>query len=70
VQLVDKGVSFGIGVPIVLNRAVSTVNLSANYGVQGGNGGPNVVKENYYGFNLGINIAPSYDRWFRKYKLD
>jgi hypothetical protein len=56
VQLVDKGVSFGIGVPIVLNRAVSTVNLSANYGVQDGNGG--------------INIAPSYDRWFRKYKLD
>lgn len=70
VQLVDKGVSFGIGVPIVLNRAVSTVNISANYGVQDGNGGPNVVKENYYGFNLGINIAPSYDRWFRKYKLD
>lgn len=70
VQLVDKGVSFGIGVPIVLNRAVSTVNISANYGVQDGNGNPNVVKENYYGFNLGINIAPSYDRWFRKYKLD
>lgn len=69
-QLVDKGVSFGIGVPIVLNRAVSTVNFSANYGVQDGNGNPNVIKENYYGFNLGINIAPSYDRWFRKYKLD
>jgi hypothetical protein len=69
-QLVDKGVSFGIGVPIVLNRAVSTVNISANYGVQDGNGSPNVIKENYYGFKLGINIAPSYDRWFRKYKLD
>jgi hypothetical protein len=70
VQLVDKGVSFGIGVPIVLNRAVSTVNLSVNYGAQDNNGSPNVIKESYYGFNLGINIAPSYDRWFRKYKLD
>jgi len=70
IQLVDKGVSFGIGVPIVINRAVSTVNISANYGVQDGKGSPNVIKENYYGFNLGINIAPSYDRWFRKYKLD
>ncbi|PHR49067.1 MAG: hypothetical protein COA32_03190 [Fluviicola sp.] len=69
-QLVDQGVSFGIGIPIVINRAISTVNISANYGSQDGSGSPNVIKENYYGFNLGINIAPSYDRWFRKYKLD
>ena len=69
-QLVDQGITAGIGFPIVMNRAVSTLNISGSYGVMGGNGGPNVVRDDYYGFNLGINIAPGYDRWFRKYKLD
>ncbi|MEX2483516.1 MAG: hypothetical protein WED10_03100 [Brumimicrobium sp.] len=68
--VVNRGVTVGIGIPIVINRAVSTVNISANYGEQGVNGNPNAVNETYYGFNLGINIAPSYDRWFNKYKLD
>jgi hypothetical protein len=69
-QLVDQGLTAGIGFPIVMNRAVSTLNISGSYGTMGRQAGPAVVKENYYGFNLGINIAPGYDRWFRKYKLD
>lgn len=69
-QLIDQGFTAGIGFPIVMNRAVSTLNISGSYGTMGGNGGSAVVKESYYGFNLGINIAPGYDRWFRKYKLD
>ncbi len=69
-QLVDQGFTAGIGFPIVMNRAVSTLNISGSYGTMGRNGGPAVVKESYYGFNLGINIAPGYDRWFSKYKLD
>ena len=70
VQLVDQGLTAGIGIPLVMNRAVSTVSISGSYGVLGKAGGPGVIKENYFGFNLGINIAPGYDRWFRKYKLD
>lgn len=69
-QLSDKGVTLGIGFPFVINRAVSTVNFSANYGVLGSEISKTGIKENYFGFNLGINIAPGYDRWFRKYKLD
>tara|TARA_B100000508_G_scaffold75230_1_gene58643 strand:+ start:113515 stop:114861 length:1347 start_codon:yes stop_codon:yes gene_type:complete len=69
-QLVDRGVTAGLGIPIVLNRAVSSVNFSFNYGSMGDADIQGVVQENYFGFNFGINIAPSYDRWFRKYKLD
>lgn len=69
-QLVDKGVTAGFGFPFVMNRAVSTVNLSVNYGTLGNKNATTGLKENYLGFNLGINIAPGYDRWFRKYKLD
>lgn len=69
-QLVDQGFTAGIGFPIVMNRAVSTLNISGSYGTLGRDSGPTVLKESYYGFNFGINIAPGYDRWFRKYKLD
>lgn len=69
-QLTDKGVTLGLGFPFVMNRAVSTVNFSASYGVLGSEVTGQGIKENYFGFNLGINIAPGYDRWFRKYKLD
>src|SRR5690554_2746005 len=70
VQLVNQGLTAGIGLPLVMNRAVSTVSISGSYGVMGNTNASGVIKENYFGFNLGINIAPGYDRWFRKYKLD
>ncbi|MFA5574016.1 MAG: hypothetical protein WC994_03055 [Brumimicrobium sp.] len=69
-QIIDKGVTFGLGFPFIMGRAVSTVNFSANYGVLNGKGDASIVKDTYFGFNLGINIAPGFDRWFRKYKLD
>lgn len=69
-QLTDKGISVGFGFPFVMSRAVSTVNFSVNYGSLSAPKSSVGVRENYLGFNLGINIAPGYDRWFRKYKLD
>ncbi|HZH85840.1 MAG TPA: hypothetical protein VFD77_00890 [Brumimicrobium sp.] len=69
-QLIDQGLTAGIGIPLVMSRAVSTISISGSYGVMGETEGLGVIKENYFGFNLGINIAPGYDRWFRKYKLD
>ncbi|MBW7867273.1 MAG: hypothetical protein H3C31_02990 [Brumimicrobium sp.] len=69
-QLQDRGVTLGFGFPLILNRAVSTISFSANYGVMGSSKIANSIKENYYGFNIGINIAPGYDRWFKKYKYD
>ncbi|PKR79694.1 hypothetical protein CW751_13725 [Brumimicrobium salinarum] len=69
-QIVNQGVSIGLGLPLIISRAVSTLSISGSYGVMGKGAGSGVVKENYFGFNLGINIAPGYDKWFRKYKLD
>src|SRR5690554_705904 len=69
-QLIDQGLTAGIGIPLVMSRSVSTISVSGSYGVMGKTAGLGVIKENYFGFNLGINIAPGYDRWFRKYKLD
>lgn len=69
-QLVNRGVTAGIGIPINLKGAVSTVNISGNYGKMGAGSGSGILQETYYGFSFGINIAPGYDRWFKKYKLD
>lgn len=69
-QLIDQGMTAGIGIPLIMARSVSTLNISGTYGSLGGNAGDGVLRENYYGFKLGINIAPGYDKWFRKYKLD
>ena len=68
-QVMNFGTSIGIGIPIVLNRAVSTINLSGTYGQQGARAGAGSLSENYFGFNFGVNIAPSYDKWFRKQEL-
>lgn len=68
-QLNEFGTSFGIGLPVVLNRAVSSINLGVTYG-QRGNGNINTIQENFWGINFGVNLSPGYDRWFRKYKYD
>ncbi|MDX1446902.1 hypothetical protein [Lishizhenia sp.] len=68
-QLSEFGTSFGIGLPVVLNRAVSSINLGVTYG-QRGNGNINTIQENFWGINFGVNLSPGYDRWFRKYKYD
>ncbi|SFT67681.1 hypothetical protein SAMN05216474_1727 [Lishizhenia tianjinensis] len=68
-QLSEFGTSFGLGLPVVLNRAVSSINLGVTYG-QRGNGNINTIQENFWGINFGVNLSPGYDRWFRKYKYD
>ena len=69
-QVLNQGLTAGIGIPLVINRAVSSVNFGFNYGTLGDNNSAGSLQEEYFGVNFGINIAPSYDRWFRKYKLD
>ena len=68
-QVQDVGISFGVGLPVVLNRAVSSIIFSLSYGNRESDA-PNSINEQYLGVGLGFNIAPSYDRWFRKYQLD
>lgn len=69
-QVLHAGVSAGLGIPFVINRAVSTLNLSVTYGQRGFNLSEQFLRENYVGIKFGVNIAPSYDRWFTKYQLD
>lgn len=69
-QVKDQGVTLGIGLPITIQKSLSSINFGFSYGKRGTND-INSLTEKYYGINLGITIAPgSSDRWFRKSKLN
>jgi hypothetical protein len=69
-QVNDQGATFGIGIPIIIQRSLSSVNFGFSYGSRG-TSDPQLLREKYYGINLGITIAPgSSERWFRKPKLN
>jgi len=62
-----KSIHFGMGFPLISQRsAFYKVNFSAEVGTRGTLDN-NLVKENFYNFNLGFTIN---DRWFQKYKYD
>lgn len=69
-QVVDLGVTAGIGIPIVLSNAVSTINISASFGQRGVGLDSDLYREQYVGINFGLNIVPSYDRWFNRFDLN
>ncbi|RYF10614.1 MAG: hypothetical protein EOO42_22370 [Flavobacteriales bacterium] len=62
-----KSINFGMGFPLISNRsAFYKINFSTEIGTRGTLDN-NLVKENFYTFNLGFTIN---DRWFQKYKYD
>ena len=70
IQLTNKALTFGVGIPIINQFSSSSINLSCLYG-QRWNGLETSLKENYFSFNFGVNITPaSYERWFKKNKID
>lgn len=68
-QITDFGTTFGLGLPIAIQKSLSSVNFGFSYGNRG-NSNSHSLKEQYYGINVGITIAPGGDRWFVKRKLD
>lgn len=69
-QLKDQGITFGIGLPIITQNTLSSINFGVSVG-QRKTEIQNALNEKYLGIQLGISIAPSvYERWFRKIKLD
>lgn len=69
-QLTDKGLTFGVGIPVPTLRSLSSISFGFTIGNRG-NGLANTLNENYYGINLGITIAPgSTERWFRNLKFN
>lgn len=66
----DRGTTFGIGIPILAQMSLSSLNFAFVLG-QKGTGQDNDLKENYLGFNFGMVFSPSaFEKWFRKRKLD
>ncbi len=69
-QAKDKGLSMGLGIPILAQQSLSSINLAMSYGKRNGEL-QNSLNEEYFGISLGLIIAPSfYERWFKKRKLD
>ena len=69
-QVTDLGVTFGLGLPITIQKSLSSINIGFSMGKRGV-ADPSLLKENFYGINFGIIIAPgSKEKWFRKSKLN
>jgi len=62
--LTQQSINFGAGFPII--KSLSTLNVAFQYGVRGSLEN-NLVKEKFYGFNLGLTFS---DKWFIKRKFD
>jgi len=68
-QVKDFGTTFGFGIPIVVKNSLSSINFGFSTGKRGISDA-NALNEKYYGFNVGISIAPGADKWFVKRKLN
>jgi hypothetical protein len=69
-QLLNKSLSFGIGLPIVLQKSLSSFNIGCVLG-QKTNHINTSLREDYFNLSIGVTITPAiYDRWFRKGKID
>ena len=69
-QVSDFGTTFGFGIPVAVQKSLSSINFGFSVGSRGV-ADQNQLKENYYGISLGITIAPGdTEKWFRKRKLN
>ncbi|HRP53562.1 MAG TPA: hypothetical protein PLI97_08650, partial [Fluviicola sp.] len=69
-QLKSMSGTVGFGFPFLSQKTNSSLNISFQYG-NNSNKQAGDLKETFYTISLGVIIAPSsYERWFRKYKLD
>ena len=66
----DRGTTFGIGIPILAQMSLSSLNLAFVLGEKG-TGLDSGLRERYIGFKFGMVLSPSnFEKWFRKRKLD
>lgn len=67
---IDRGATFGIGLPISVQRSLSSINIGLTYGKRG-NSNAASLSETYFGINVGVVFAPgSFEKWFVKRKYD
>ena len=68
-QVSDFGTTFGFGIPVAVQKSLSSINFGFSVGSRGV-ADQNAFKEQYYGINIGVSIAPGADKWFVKRKLN
>lgn len=69
-QLKTASATIGFGFPFLSQKTNSSLNVSFQYGSTG-TGNAADLKEKFYSIQFGIIVAPSsYEKWFKKYKLD
>ena len=70
IAYMDRGTTFGIGIPILAQMSLSSLNLAFVLGEKG-TGVETDLREQYIGFKFGMVFSPSnFEKWFRKRKLD
>jgi hypothetical protein len=69
-RYIEQGLTFGLGMPIIAQQGLSSLNLALTLGNRG-TAESNTTKESFIGLSFGLIVSPaSFDRWFRKRKLD
>ena len=64
-QIQDKGLTFGIGLPILKSKMF--INIAYQIGQKGAGSNQNIITENYQNLNINITL---FDFWFAKPKFD
>ena len=66
----DYGVTLGFGIPIQVQKSMSSVNISVGYG-QRNNGVSTDFRESYTSINFSLIMAPgNFEKWFVKRKYN
>lgn len=69
-QVTDFGTTFGFGIPVAVQKSLSSINFGFSVGRRGVSD-QTQLNENYYGISFGLTIAPGEaEKWFRKRKLN
>lgn len=71
VNLLEYGISFGVGVPLVKAHSAGTsFNIGMEYG-QRGRDENGLILEQFVNLNIGFTFTPhKFDKWFKKRKID
>jgi hypothetical protein len=66
----EQAITFGLGIPVLAQQSFSSINFSCTLG-QRGTFVTNSLQENFVSFQLSAILSPaSFERWFRKRKMD
>ena len=66
----EQGITLGLGIPVLAQQSFSSINFSCTLG-QRGTSEASSLQENFIAIQLGAILSPaSFERWFRKRKMD